>query len=412
MTLFYNIAIHFYRFLIGIASVRNVKAKQWVSGRKNWAEKLQQQIDPNKPVVWFHCASLGEFEQGRPVIEEYKEKEPGSQILLTFFSPSGYELRKNYDKADVVAYMPLDTAANAQRFISIAKPQKVVFVKYEFWYHFLNELNKENIPVMVISAIFRPTQTFFRKWGGWYRRLLKKVDFLFVQDENSKQLLSGIGVNQVAVAGDTRFDRVAQIASSIINLPIVEKFVGANRVVVAGSTWSPDEELIANFINNDTSNTKYIIAPHEIKPKHVDELVAKLEVGVQKYTSLNGVEDVDENAKVLIIDCIGILSSVYSYGHIAYIGGGFGVGIHNTLEPATFGMPVIFGPNHERFREAVMLKESGGGFAIENQEELNSIFLKLINNAGYLSETAEIAGSFVKNNTGATGKIVEKLSGK
>lgn len=408
MTLLYKAGIFIYILLIRLFSVFNEKAKLFVNGRKNWEEILVQKIDRKSKYIWFHCSSLGEFEQGRPVIEELKLQFPEYKIVLTFFSPSGYEIRKNYPLVDVVAYLPMDTKRNAQTFLNIVKPEKAFFVKYEFWYFYISELRKRNIPLYIISGIFRENQQFFKNtpWGKWYRKVLFQVEHLFVQNEKSGELLKSIGLLNFTVSGDTRFDRVAAIASSSKKLPIVEKFMGNSLLIVAGSTWKPDEELLAEFINQ-SSDIKFIIAPHEVSAANINRIHELLKKPAISYSKFAGTEI--DKFQVLIIDSVGLLSSVYRYGNIAYIGGGFGVGIHNILEAATFGLPVIFGPNYKKFKEAVDLTSEGGSVSISNSEELRQALNNLINDKNALRNASEICTKYVAKNVGSTKVIIKKV---
>lgn len=411
MILLYNISIFFYNIFVRIASLFNEKARLFVKGRRGWQANLRAKADENARYIWFHCASLGEFEQGRPVIEQVKKQFPGYKIALTFFSPSGYEIRKNYQQADVVAYLPLDTKRNATAFLDILKPEKAFFVKYEFWYHFMKQLNTREIPLYIVSAIFRENQQFFRNtpWGKWYRKMLYGVEHFFVQNEKSGELLKGIGIGKFTISGDTRFDRVAEIASGAKQFPIVEKFRGDSLLVVAGSTWKPDEELLAEFINNH-DDIKFIIAPHEVSASNINRIHQLLKKPAVLFSRA---EKTDINSQqVLIIDSIGILSSLYQYGSIAYIGGGFGVGIHNILEAATFGMPVVFGPNYKKFKEAVDLKSEGGAFPIVNYNQLNDIFTRFLSSAGDLQNASATCKKYVEKNTGSTKLIIKKVFNK
>lgn len=408
MTFFYQVGIFLYSSFLQLISVFNEKARLFVRGRKNWEEILTQKIDPDAKYVWFHCASLGEFEQGRPVIEELKLQLPDYKIVLTFFSPSGYEIRKNYPLADVVAYLPMDTKRNATTFLNIVKPEKVFFVKYEFWYFYISELKRRNIPLYIISAIFRENQQFFRETfvGKWYRKVLFKVEHFFIQNEKSGELLKTIGISSFTVSGDTRFDRVATIAKVSKEIPIVEKFRGNSLTVIAGSTWKPDEELLAAFINQ-SNNIKFIIAPHEVSANNINrihQLLKKPAISFSKATET----DIDR-FQVLIIDSVGLLSSLYRYGNIAYIGGGFGVGIHNILEAATFGLPVIFGPNYKKFKEATDLTVEGGAISISDFEQLRLSFDRLIIDKNELKNAAEICRNYVAKNVGSTKVIINKV---
>ncbi len=411
MILIYNLGIFAYSLMIRLAALFNQKAKFMIEGRKQWQSNLLATVDKNSRYLWFHCASLGEFEQGRPVIEEIKKQFPEYKIALTFFSPSGYEIRKNYDGADIVCYLPMDSKKNARQFLDILKPQKVFFVKYEFWYHFITELKNRQIPLYIISAIFRENQHFFKNtpWGKWYRKMLFSFEHLFIQNDTSAGLLKKIGIRNFTISGDTRFDRVAEIARGAKKFEIVEKFRGNNVTLIAGSTWKPDEELLTTFINN-SNNTKFIIAPHEVSPVNINrihQLLKKTAISFSKAQISN-----ISNYDVLIIDSIGILSSLYQYGDIAYIGGGFGVGIHNILEAATFGLPVFFGPNYKKFKEATDLVEEKGAFSVQNYNDLTSALTLLLSDTKKLKKAAEISKNYVEKNVGSTTLITKKVFNK
>ncbi|MHC1703616.1 MAG: 3-deoxy-D-manno-octulosonic acid transferase [Tenuifilaceae bacterium] len=408
MVFLYNLGIRLYFLLISVVSLFNKKAKFWLIGRKKWDARLEASIKKNERIVWFHCASLGEFEQGRPVIEAFRQKYSDIKILLTFFSPSGYEIRKNYQGADYIFYLPIDTRRNAKRFIEITNPVAVIFVKYEFWYHYLNQLKKRNIPVYIISAIFRPDQVFFKSYGGWYRKFLANFEHLFVQNKNSEDLLKSIGVNNVTVTGDTRFDRVIANYQSAKSIPLLEQFAANSKVLIAGSTWPKDEDIIVEYFKSNQGKIKLILAPHEINISNIDKLIAKIGVKSIRYTKPDGTDPKD--AQLLVIDTIGILSSAYRYGTIAYIGGGFGVGIHNTLEAAVFGLPIIFGPNYQKFQEAKDLVEINAAFPINNQPEFNSAINKLVEDQDVFRNASSAASEYVKNSAGATGLVVEKIN--
>ncbi len=411
MSLLYNLGILFYGFLIRVAALFNEKAKLFVAGRKNWKKKLGSAIDKNASYIWVHCASLGEFEQGRPVLEEIKKQFPKYKIVLTFFSPSGYEIRKNYKGADIVTYLPMDTKNNAQEFIRLVSPQKVFFVKYEFWYNYITELKRQQIPLYIISAIFREDQQFFKStpWGKWYRKMLHSFEHIFIQNETSARLLEQAGIKHYTVSGDTRFDRVAEIARGAKKFEIVEKFKGKNVTLIAGSTWKPDEELLAAFINN-SSNVKFIIAPHEVIPANINRIQELLKKPAICFSKAD-ISDID-SYDVLVIDSIGILSSLYQYGNIAYIGGGFGVGIHNILEAATFKLPVLFGPNYLKFKEAVDLVNEKGAFPINNFTELKATLNRLINDKTSLQNASEICKNYIEKNVGSTKLIMNKVFNK
>ncbi|MCY1720669.1 3-deoxy-D-manno-octulosonic acid transferase [Prolixibacteraceae bacterium Z1-6] len=411
MVLLYNLGIFLYSCAIRIAALFNEKAKLMIAGRKNWQAQLQLKIDSNARYLWFHCASLGEFEQGRPVIEETKNQFPGYKIILTFFSPSGYEIRKNYEGADVVCYLPMDTKQHARTFLNIVKPEKVFFVKYEFWYNFITELKSRQIPLYIISAIFRENQQFFKNtpWGKWYRKILFSFEHFFIQNEKSGELLSSIGIKNFTISGDTRFDRVASIASGAKKFDIVDKFKGNSTVVIAGSTWKPDEELLIEFINNlnDTNSVKFIIAPHEVSASNINRIHQMLKKPAISFSKIQNADI--QNYQVLIIDSIGILSSLYQYGNLAYIGGGFGVGIHNILEAATFALPILFGPNYKRFKEAVELTEKKGAFPIKNYNELKDALNLLLNDKNKIKKASETSKIYVEKNVGSTKLITKKV---
>jgi len=386
------------------ASLWHPKAKLWVNGRQNWEKELRKKVGKIESSVWFHFASLGEFEQGRPVLEALKKAEPETNIIISFFSPSGYEIHKNYPLALAVCYLPLDTTNNATTFIEIIKPKYAVFTKYEYWFYFFRTLHQKHIPLYLISGIFRKNQAFFKFYGGFYRQMLSFITYFFVQNEESKTLLNSLGINQVAVSGDTRFDRVTENAKNKIELKEIEAFCGSSKVLVAGSTWPADEELL-NTIIESYPNWKFISAPHEIAEANLQRLEEQLLGKTIRYSNL----EVHKLTlpQVLIIDNIGLLSSLYAYGTIAYIGGGFGKGIHNTLEAAAFGLPVIFGPKYQKFQEAKDLIELNAGFSISNQAELNDCF-KLLQSDTH-KEAGKQAKAYVDEHTGATAQILEKI---
>lgn len=360
-------------------------------------------------VIWVHCASLGEFEQGRPLIEAIRKKNPSYKIVLSFYSPSGYEVRKNYKEADVVCYLPSDTRANAKRFISTVNPRMVFFVKYEYWYNYFRELKEVGTPLYLVSAIFRKDQIFFKWYGGWFRKILNNVKCFYIQDEKSAALLDGIGIKAYIVAGDTRFDRVAAIAAAANPIPVVENFATGAKVLVAGSTWPADEQIIASYINNSAKDVKLIIAPHMVDESHIQQLERRFTLPVCHYTKVKG--EIGADVRVLIIDTIGLLSAIYRYGSVAYLGGGFGKGIHNTLEAATYGMPVIFGPRHLKFKEAIDLKEKGAGFSINDSVEFGNLMERLWDdeNKDYLKKSGEAALEYVQSMCGATEEILKLI---
>ena len=405
MNFIYNTGICFYQLAIFIASFFNRKAALLRKGQKV-AFDLLKNADPKASYVWFHAASLGEFEQGRPVMEQLKKDDPSIKILLTFFSPSGYEVRRNYTGADLICYLPLDTAVNVRRFLKTISISKAVFIKYEFWPNYILALEKADIPVYSISAIFRENQIFFKNYGNWYRNLLKSFAHIFVQDENSRNLLAKYDVINVSIAGDTRFDRVVDLASQAKQIPLVEAFVkGASKVIVAGSSWPKDEELLVKYLRLHPE-VKLILVPHEIHDGHIAGISKLLDGKFVRYT--DATEESVSSTNCLVVNTIGMLSSIYQYGQLAYIGGGFGVGIHNTLEAAVWNVPVLFGPNYQKFREARELIAIGGAFSIGYYEILEAQMDKLLaeNSAG------KIAGEYVRNNTGATAMILKSLNTK
>lgn len=404
--LFYNISILLYQGLLWLLSPFHVKARKWTQGRKGLFSQLERALDgQTAPLAWFHCASLGEFEQGRPVIEAYRAQYPQHRILLTFFSPSGYEVRKNYPGADYIFYLPSDTASRANRFIKLTEPRIVFFVKYEFWYHYLHVLYQQDIPVISFSSIFRPEQLFFKPYGGFYRNLLRYFSHLFVQNAESKQLLKNIGIDQVSVAGDTRFDRVRQVCEARKTIPLAAAFKADRKLLVVGSSWPADMEVLLPFLNRFAGPLKVIIAPHEIHENELQALERALKQTSIRYSQANEV-NVHE-AEVLIIDNIGMLSSLYQYGDFAYIGGAFGKGLHNILEAATFGMPLFFGPNHRRFKEAMDLIESGGAFPIRETADFEKHFSYLFANETEREKKAQITRQYVTKHTGATRQIMD-----
>jgi len=408
MNALYNLSIFFYSILIRLTAPFNIKASQISKGRKQTFADLQAKIKHDRPIVWVHCASLGEFEQGRPIIEAIRKQHSDYRILLTFFSPSGYEIRKNYDLADYICYLPADTKKNAERLIELVRPEIVFFVKYEFWFHYITELKKRNIPLYLVSAIFRENQLFFKNtpWGKWYRKMLFRFEQFFVQDDQSVRLLHSVGIKNVTKAGDTRFDRVAEIARNGKNISLVEKFKGNSLLVVAGSTWRPDEELLIQYIHS-YPKTKFIIAPHETKKANVERLISLLKTPVICYTEAT--EESAMNKQVMIVDTIGILSSIYKYADLAYIGGGFGVGIHNTLEAAIFGMPIVFGPNYLKFNEATSMVKLGVAFPVSDSPSLNSIFDQLLSDDEKRKWIASECTGFTNHNLGATQIILNKV---
>ena len=416
----YNIVIYFVLWGIAIASLFNEKVRKMWRGEREAFKILKQKVDPNAKYIWFHAASLGEFEQGRPLMERIRKDYPQYKILLTFYSPSGYEVRKNYEGADIICYMPVDTRLNAIRFLRLVRPVMAFFIKYEFWSNFLHILKHRNIPTYSVSSIFREDQVFFKWYGRSYAGVLKCFTRFFVQNEESKRLLEGIGITAVDVVGDTRFDRVLQIKEAAKQLPICEAFrtgVASSqsadlphhdfKVFVAGSSWPPDENIFIPFFN-EHKDWRLLIAPHVIAEEHL-KLILSLIKGkkVVRYTQTTPEEAAE--ADVLIIDCFGLLSSMYNYGDVAYIGGGFGVGIHNTLEAAVWNMPVIFGPNNKKFQEAQGLLKSGGGFEINTYEDFSGLMSSLMNDEIFLKQAGDKAGTFVAHLAGATDKVLASV---
>lgn len=450
----YNIAIYIYLIGVAIGSLFNKKIKKMWRGEREAVDLLKEKVDPTAKYVWFHAASLGEFEQGRPLIEQLRATHPEYKILLTFFSPSGYEVRKNYEGADIVCYLPLDTIRNARRFLRAVHPVMAFFIKYEFWYNYLHILKHRGVPVYSVSSIFRPGQVFFKWYGRNYAKVLHCITHFFVQNEVSLKLLKGIGIEEATVVGDTRFDRVLQIKEQSKELPIVEAFKGINgkgsackeelsedackkdlsedackkdlsedackkdlskngskgcKVFVAGSSWQPDEDIFIRFFN-DHPDWKLIIAPHVIGEDHLSYILDKLQMKAVRYTQAT--EQSAAEARCLIIDCFGLLSTIYRYGEIAYVGGGFGVGIHNVPEAAVWGVPVLFGPNNKRFQEAQDLLACKGSFEVTDYESFNTIISRLISDDQFRHQCGEASANYVKSRSGATDIIMKSVVGK
>ena len=441
----YNIAIYIYLIGVAIGSLFNKKIKKMWRGEREAVDLLKEKVDPTAKYVWFHAASLGEFEQGRPLIEQLRATHPEYKILLTFFSPSGYEVRKNYEGADIVCYLPLDTIRNARRFLRAVHPVMAFFIKYEFWYNYLHILCHRGVPVYSVSSIFRPGQVFFKWYGRNYAKVLHCITHFFVQNEVSLQLLKGIGIDEATVVGDTRFDRVLQIKEQAKKLPIVEAFKGINgkgdackddlsenackgdlsedackdnlsensckgcKVFVAGSSWQPDEDIFIRFFN-DHPDWKLIIAPHVIGEDHLAYILDKLQMKAVRYTQAT--EQSAAEARCLIIDCFGLLSTIYRYGEIAYVGGGFGVGIHNVPEAAVWGVPVLFGPNNKRFQEAQDLLACKGSFEVTDYDSFNTIISRLISDDKFRHQCGEASANYVKSRSGATDIIMKSVVGK
>jgi len=403
MLLIYNIGINLYFCAIYVASFFNKKAKLWLTGRNNIAYKKFEKS------TWFHFASLGEFEQGRPLLEHVRKHQPETKIVVTFFSPSGYEIRKNTPLADAVYYLPLDTAANARAFIEAINPSVAVFTKYEYWYHYFNQLHKKQVPLYVISGIFRPGQVFFKWYGGLHRRMLGFVTYFFVQDTASKELLQTVDVSNVEVSGDTRFDRVWANAQHPTELPIIRQFKNDHKLFIAGSTWPEDEALVAALVK-DYADWKFIFAPHEIGEEKISKLIDLLPLNsVIRYSRIADNQLSLNNYQTLIIDNIGMLSSLYQYADVAFIGGGFGVGIHNTLEAAAFGLPVMFGPKYDKFKEAKDLINIKGGYSINDEPELKATVAYVTEDIQRYDTVCQVVRDYVKENTGATKTIADHI---
>ena len=409
MMFFYNICIALYARIISFVGLWNQKARLWSQGRKGIFAKMQECITGGDKIVWIHVASLGEFEQGRPIIEQIRKQKPDYKILVTFFSPSGYEIRKNYNGADYIFYLPIDTPRNTAQFLDIVKPEIAIFVKYEFWLNYLFELKRRNVRTFVISAIFRENSIFFKSYGSRWRQALDSFEQIFVQNIESKKLLHQLGYNNVIVAGDTRFDRVAELAKAAKKIDLIESFKGQSRLFVAGSTWGPDEDILQELINSNPE-IKFVIAPHEMDESRIEKIISATKAGATRYTRCNS-NTTFEDKQVLILDTIGILSSVYGYATWSYIGGGFGVGIHNTLEAATFALPIAFGPNYHKFKEARDMIELGAATKVENVEELKAWFAPLRDNEEHLAKVSSTAKRYTEQNQGATPLIMSVIFG-
>ena len=405
MLFFYNISIYLYFLSVKIASLFNPKAKQFITGRQSVFEELKK-IPPNETIYWFHCASLGELEQGKPIIEKLKEDSTSIKILITFFSPSGYTFGKNYELADYIFYLPLDSKSNSKQFIDLINPKKVFFVKYEFWYHYLFQLNKMKIPTYLISGVFRRQQPFFNWYGSTHKKMLSFFTHFFVQNETSKKLLNSLNYNNVTIAGDTRLDRVYENSLTPEKPALIKKFVGNNKVIILGSSWPQEENIISEFINSTKKNFKFIIAPHNIDKKHITEIEKLIGTNYIKYSDAT-YETIGAH-KTLIIDNIGILANTYQFTDIALVGGGFTGSLHNILEPASFGNVILFGPKHDKFHEAQDLMDIKGAFEIDDSDDLLAIInhLEIDNN---LKKYQEVNKSYIKANRGATQKILKEL---
>jgi len=411
MLFLYNVLLLFASQIVKLLALFSPKIKLFVEGRKTVFQSLESKISSSDKSIWFHAASLGEFEQGLPVMEKIKEEFPNHKIVVTFFSPSGYEVRKNNTIADATVYLPLDTKSNAQKFLKLVHPDLVFFIKYEYWPNYLNELKKLNIKTYLISGIFRENQAFFQWYGRFYRNALKTFDYFFVQNESSKKLLQSLGFNNVKISGDTRFDRVVSILERDNSLDFIKQFKNNTTTIVIGSSWPKDESLLVNYINQTNENVKFIIAPHNIKTEQIQELKNSISKKVILFSEKSTIDLT--NYDVLIVDTIGILTKIYSYADISYVGGGFGnLGLHNILEPATFGIPIIIGPNFSNFAEAVALVHQEGCVCIANQNELNDAFNNLISNEDISHEKGHICSTFVQMNKGATDVILKHICNK
>ena len=409
MTFLYNIIVLIVSFILKIIALFNQKIALFINGRKETWKKIKEGISEKDKVIWMHCASLGEFEQGRPILEKLKELHPTKKIVLTFFSPSGYEIRKNYELADIVCYLPLDSKKNVQKFLDMLNPVLVLFVKYEFWPNYLNELKKREIKTFLISGIFRKNQLFFKWYGGYLKKALNAFTHFFVQDETSNQLLKSINFNNITVSGDTRFDRVFEITQQNNHLQFIQEFVNNSYTVVAGSTWKDDEDLLVNYINTKASkNEKFIIAPHNINSDAIKELKASIHKKVVMFSEKER-QNIAE-FQVFIVDTIGILTKIYSYANVAYVGGGFTKsGVHNVLEPATFGIPIVIGPNYFKFNEAKDLIKNEACFVVDNSQKLSVLLNEFFQQKTKREQAGKNALNYVKNKTGATAKILNYL---
>lgn len=412
MNIIYNLLIRLYGTAVSIASVFNPKAKLFSDGRRNWESKMLKSVAKDDRIIWVHCSSLGEFEQGRPVMEKIKTDYPNHKLAVSFFSPSGYEVQKDYKGADYIFYLPLDTPKNAKKLIKILQPEILILVKYEYWYNLLNRLQKTGIPVIVISAVIKEDSLFLRSYGGWFRKIIGGISHFFVQEEDSKKLLSSIHIEQVTVSGDTRFDRVKEILESHPKLEFIEKFKGDSKLIVVGSSWPEDEIILTDYINHKLpSDWKVIFAPHNIDEKQIQQLISKLKKKTARYTRMN--ENELENAEVLIVDTVGMLTKIYAYADISYVGGGFTkTGVHNTLEPAVFGVPLIFGPNYKHYFEAKDLVYSGAAMAYSDKNDFFRKMDELIQNEVMREERGRAGHRYIQDKPNATKLIMNWLNDK
>lgn len=409
MQALYTFFIQMYGFAVSIAAHFNPKANLWISGRKNWKNKMKQAISPDDKVIWVHCSSLGEFEQGRPVMEKIKKEFPYHKLAVSFFSPSGYEVRKDYQGADYIFYLPLDTQKNAKQLIKILHPEVLILVKYEYWYNLLKRLQKKDIPVLVISAVIKEDNLFFRPFGSWFRKIIAGIEHFFVQDNDSKNLLESIGIEKVTVSGDTRFDRVKEIREANARVEFIEKFKGNSKLIVAGSTWPDDEEILVKFINEKMPDDwKLIFAPHNIKEKEILSLSEKINKKTAVYTKSD--QNQIENSQILILDTIGMLTKIYAYSDLSYVGGGFTkTGVHNTLEPTVFGVPIIFGPNYENYFEAIDLLENQGAVRFIDQYDFDQKMTNLIENEDERKRRGTAAENYIQGKPNSTELIIDYL---
>ncbi|NLN32050.1 MAG: 3-deoxy-D-manno-octulosonic acid transferase [Flavobacteriaceae bacterium] len=409
MQALYTFFIQMYGFAVSIAAHFNPKANLWISGRKNWKNKMKQAISPDDKVIWVHCSSLGEFEQGRPVMEKIKKEFPHHKLAVSFFSPSGYEVRKDYQGADYIFYLPLDTPKNAKQLIKILHPEVLILVKYEYWYNLLKRLQKKDIPVIVISAVIKEDILFFRPFGSWFRKIIAGIEHFFVQDNDSKNLLESIGIEKVTVSGDTRFDRVKEIREANARVEFIEKFKGNSKLIVAGSTWPDDEEILVKFINEKMPDDwKLIFAPHNIKEKEILSLSEKINKKTAVYTKSD--QNQIENSQILILDTIGMLTKIYAYSDLSYVGGGFTkTGVHNTLEPTVFGVPIIFGPNYENYFEAIDLLENQGAVRFIDQYDFDQKMTNLIANEDERKLRGNAAENYIQGKPNSTELIIDYL---
>jgi len=408
MYFLYNITVYIAIFFLKIVAFFNKKIRLFIKGRKDVFETLKENFNHNDNIIWFHCASLGEFEQGRPIIEKCKKEYKEYKILVTFFSPSGFEIRKNYDSADLVTYLPLDTKRNVRKFLELVTPKIAIFIKYEFWPNLLKQLKNNGIKTILISGIFRKDQSFFKKYGSWMKRSLNSFDHFFVQNRSSETLLNSIGFTNVTISGDTRFDRVFEITEQNNKLEIIQKFVDNKVTLIAGSTWPKDEDLLVRFINSESEATqKFIIAPHNIDQNDISKLKKSISKEVILFSESNS--KILNNYQVLIIDTIGLLSKIYNYADLAYVGGGFGSGIHNILEPATFAVPIIIGPNYHKFKEANDLVKLGACKVITNNSELNTTLNEFFENPDNRKSKGKLSRNYILNNVGSTNILFDYL---